>query len=111
MLEALEELHRPARGPHDWVSPECHGCDSDGFDTEYPQWPCRTAQLIWPDPDEQAAVLADWQEWADAARASARRTHTASPTARFIPDIWANQITEAMHRPTIGILSVSLRLR
>lgn len=26
--------------------PVCIGCDADGFETEYPEWPCRTVRLV-----------------------------------------------------------------
>lgn len=46
-LRRVAELHRPV--PYSERVPDsfqCHGCDADGFEWEYPSWPCRTAELI-----------------------------------------------------------------
>jgi hypothetical protein len=49
-LYEVVELHQPApwsvatdgtvRG---WI---CEGCDSDGYDAEWPSWPCRTSTVV-----------------------------------------------------------------
>ncbi|AYF32022.1 hypothetical protein CSH63_32220 [Micromonospora tulbaghiae] len=49
-LRDVTALHRPE--PHNIHSSglvswwQCRGCDADGYDWEYPGWPCRTTQLI-----------------------------------------------------------------
>jgi hypothetical protein len=40
VARAVLDLHKIAeRG-------ECHGCDADGYEWEYPWWPCRTTQAV-----------------------------------------------------------------
>lgn len=50
LLTELVELHRPEPS---FVRPDgtvgwwqCRGCDADGYEWEYPSWPCRTSELI-----------------------------------------------------------------
>lgn len=50
LLADLLELHRPEPSfvRHDgtigWW--QCRGCDAEGYEWEYPTWPCRTSGLI-----------------------------------------------------------------
>lgn len=106
VLDELEALHAPSRGPYDWTGPVCVGCDADGWEAENPTWPCRTAAILWPDPDEQAAVLADWQEWADQTSELARKEREAHPKITFIPEVWGAGIAEMLQRPPITFLKV-----
>lgn len=40
VARAVLDLHKPAeRG-------QCHGCDADGYEWDYPEWPCRTTTTI-----------------------------------------------------------------
>ena len=50
VLADLVELHQPEPN---FVRPDgtvgwwqCQGCDADGYEREYPTWPCRTSELI-----------------------------------------------------------------
>lgn len=43
VLKAVIELHRPSSGQYHI---HCQGCDSDGWDSEPPEYPCRTIELI-----------------------------------------------------------------
>ena len=38
---AVLNLHKPV-GP--W--PHCEGCDFEGYEAEYPEWPCATYTLV-----------------------------------------------------------------
>lgn len=39
LARCMLELHRPEP---DAYAIRCHGCDSEGYDAEWPEWPCRT---------------------------------------------------------------------
>jgi hypothetical protein len=43
---AVLELHKPEPVWHQSRVKLCHGCDMDGYETEYPEWPCRTVRTI-----------------------------------------------------------------
>lgn len=59
VARAVLDLHKPADHGH------CHGCDADGYEWEYPEWPCRTATTIAATlgidvpPDLDLATIAD----------------------------------------------------
>lgn len=40
VARAVLDLHKPADRGH------CHGCDADGYEWDYPEWPCRTTTTI-----------------------------------------------------------------
>lgn len=42
-LRAILELHRPSSGQY-FI--HCQGCDYSGYDSEPPEYPCRTVELI-----------------------------------------------------------------
>ena len=65
-LDAVRELHAPV-GDH---APECKGCDAEGYETEDPRWPCRTAELV-DTADEIATVQATAQKLNQALREAA----------------------------------------
>jgi hypothetical protein len=52
VVRALVDLHAPVDGYqvgdriYGWV---CRGCDSEGYETEPPDWPCRTTVTIADD--------------------------------------------------------------
>ena len=39
VVRALLDLHKDEYG-------NCEGCDSEGYESEYPSWPCRTTLLV-----------------------------------------------------------------
>lgn len=45
VLRQVAEHHRP-HVPEQWAHVECHGCDVDGAEWEYPAWPCSTYALV-----------------------------------------------------------------
>jgi hypothetical protein len=59
VARAVLDLHKPAERGH------CHGCDADGYEWEYPEWPCRTTTTIAATlgidvpPDLDLATIAD----------------------------------------------------
>lgn len=46
VLKAVLELHKPEPGWHQSRFKFCYGCDMDGYETEHPEWPCRTVRTI-----------------------------------------------------------------
>lgn len=95
VLAELEALHSPARGDYGFTWPRCDGCDMDGFEAESPAWPCRTAAILWPDPDEQAALLADWHEWADPLAVALREKYSGRRES-FVPEVWSAQLSRSL---------------
>lgn len=92
-LEALRALHAPSTERYaSSYRPECHGCDADGYEVEYPDWPCRTALLLW-DENELAEVAAEWLVWAERERAKPR---PAPQGPSFIPQAWTGQLLAQM---------------
>jgi hypothetical protein len=45
-LVAVLELHAPVFGGLTDTSPHCEGCDMEGYEVEWPAFPCRTYELI-----------------------------------------------------------------
>lgn len=43
--QAVLELHQPVLGWHDRRL-ECHGCEAEGFEWDYPAWPCSTVTAV-----------------------------------------------------------------
>ena len=43
ITRAVLDLHAPVDHYNRLV---CHGCDADGYDTEHPEWPCRTIETL-----------------------------------------------------------------
>jgi hypothetical protein len=45
LVAALADLHKPVPA---YLSKrlQCIGCDADGYDSEPPEWPCRTWELL-----------------------------------------------------------------
>lgn len=49
LVRELVEFHRPEPSIVHGVRVawwECKGCDASGYEWEYPEWPCRTSELI-----------------------------------------------------------------
>jgi hypothetical protein len=44
LRRAVLELHGPEREPYGW-EPRCHGCESAGWESEQPEFPCSTYVL------------------------------------------------------------------
>lgn len=44
-LKSILELHAPTYEGSDY-QPVCRGCDGEGYDCEWPQWPCRTIDAL-----------------------------------------------------------------
>lgn len=100
MLVELEALHGPAREEFPVGRPVCQGCDADGFDATDPEWPCRTAMVLWPDPDERDAVLAEWHEWADPVIAD-RKARPRRGGQQLIPEAWSARLLDSLQATTI----------
>jgi hypothetical protein len=44
LVAALADLHKPVLRSGGEI--ECQGCDAEGYEWEYPSWPCRTWELL-----------------------------------------------------------------
>lgn len=65
MIDELRALHAPNQDR--W--PRCEGCDFEGYESEPPSWPCRTAELVYTQEEIDdslwaSEMLAKWtQDW------------------------------------------------
>lgn len=87
VLTAVRVLHAPS----DDMYPVCGGCDVYGWEAECPEWPCRTAEMVYA-PSEVVQVKE---------RAAARRTQmrlAREQSASLIPQAWSGQIVEMLKR-------------
>jgi hypothetical protein len=57
MCEQVRELHGDERGLR------CLGCDMEGYEAEAPEWPCRTATLVYS-ADEITEITETYKLWA-----------------------------------------------
>lgn len=65
MIDELRALHAPNQDR--W--PRCEGCDFEGYESEPPSWPCRTAELVYTQEEIDdslwaSEMLAKWtKDW------------------------------------------------
>lgn len=48
MAAAVLDLHAPVEPapPNHAHEVQCHGCEAEGYDREWPPWPCATVQRV-----------------------------------------------------------------
>lgn len=91
MLDEIRELHEPVES---YGSLECHGCDAEGYESEYPHWPCRTAELAYG-ADEVAEIEADFalfKRWMEPINYRRRMAAPPSPFASIISAAYETMI-------------------
>ena len=76
----LRELHVPG------YSLTCGGCDLDGFEAEAPEWPCRTAELVYTAAEINVCRL--MHEDVREARAAATEAQYRAVEGEFVPPLW-----------------------
>jgi hypothetical protein len=91
--QQVRELHKPMG---DDRYPKCEGCDADGWEAEYPDWPCRTADIVY-DASEIQAV----KDRAEAAREKWRTEQAERPPAPLFPDSITRGITRQMEQESL----------
>ena len=96
-IEQVRTLHAPS----DDLWPKCQGCDADGWEAEYPEWPCRTADLVYT-PEEITQITQETTLRRDerlAERAAERANQPQEPS--LIQTAYAKQISEQLTQPSV----------
>lgn len=90
----VRTLHSPPPLDPKWVRSylTCRGCDVEGWEADEPEWPCRTAQIVYT-ADEIAATKT---AHADAFTAWQQNRPKVNSRTPWVPEIWQAQIAASL---------------
>lgn len=97
-MNEIQRLHAPVDS---YGSLKCEGCDSEGWESETPHWPCRTAVLLYSE-DEIKETLYWYEIWRKWMRAVNYRKKMASGwgTQDYLMQIYSRQIIHQLSAST-----------